>query len=147
MDQLFMFFPLPPGLCMSQWAAFAVVRIWLHATIHRPSTNFSILNLSPAEVPALIWSVLIFSCCYFYSIGNQNTWYSDFFALKIGKVGRQGREERTCTCLFHPFLMGQDTMSVVEIISYFSLTLISSSLCSGNLIPEYVSVLEGLGHC
>lgn len=97
-----------------QWAAFAVLRILFQATIHRPCTNKT-LNLSPADLLVIIWSIIIFSCCYFY--GKSGYMYSNFiFSLKMGKVGRQGREERTCTCVFHPFLMGQDTMSVAEII-------------------------------
>jgi len=58
----------------------------------QPSTNFSILNLSPAELPALLWSVLIFSCCYFYSMGNQSTCCSDFFCLKNQESRKTGQE-------------------------------------------------------
>lgn len=80
-----------------QWAAFAVLRILFQATIHRPCTNKT-LNLSSADLPVIIWSIIIFSCCYFY--GKSGYMYSNFiFSLKMGKVGRQGREERMCTCL------------------------------------------------
>lgn len=63
-------------------------------TFHRLSTNFCILNLSPAERSALLWSVLIFSCCYGYSVGNQNTWNSDLPSIFPPPLPPKNQENR-----------------------------------------------------
>lgn len=142
------FFPLCLQISVPHWVAFAVVRILLRATICRVSTNFSVLNLFPAGLLSLLQSLVSFSCSYSYSVRYQNMWYSDlFFPLKARKVELSFYKwEGENVNLFYPFLLGEDTMSIVEIILYYSspfLQLISKWWC----VRRYIDLGKGLLWC